>query len=315
MRAYRNLNRLAYYAAVVDAGSFTAAAERLGITKAVVSQQVAKLEQEVGTTLLVRTSRTVHPTEAGFAFHARCAAILKESEDAFNELADSSAAPTGALRVTAPSDYGTLVVVFALTEFTRRYPACEATLILTDKHLDIVSGQIDIAVRLGRLPDSGLQCRKIASTRQLLVCGSTLASTASVIKEPEEVEKIPFVAHAALRDPLRLSFSRGDTEQRFVQATSILTIDSTPAVHAAVLAGAGLSVLPDFVVAADLAAGRLVHVLPGWSLPGDSVHAVFPATRFRSAKVRAFIHLLTKAEEMRQSRTPAAGPQPLTMTY
>jgi DNA-binding transcriptional LysR family regulator len=206
-----------------------------------------------------------------------------------------------------------LVVVFALTEFTRRYPACEATLILTDKHLDIVSGQIDIAVRLGRLPDSGLQSRKIASTRQLLVCGSTLAKIASTIKEPEEVQKLPFIAHAALRDPLRLSFSRGETEQRFVQATSTLAIDATPAVHAAVLAGAGLSVLPDFVVAADLAAGRLVHVLPGWSLPGGGVHAVFPAARFRSAKVRAFVHLLTKAEEMRQSRTPAAGPHPLTM--
>jgi DNA-binding transcriptional LysR family regulator len=313
MRAYRNLNRLAYYAAVVDAGSFTAAAERLGITKAVVSQQVAKLEQEVGTTLLVRTSRTVHPTEAGFAFHARCAAILKESEDAFNELSDSSAAPTGALRVTAPSGYGTLVVAVALTEFTRRYPACEATLILTDKQLDIVSGQIDVAVRVGRLADSGLQSRKIASTRQLLVCGSTLASIASLIKEPEEIGDLPFVAHAALRDPLRLSFSRGETEQRFVQATSTLAIDSTPAVHAAVLAGAGLSVLPDFLVSADLAAGRLVHVLPGWSLPVGGVHAVFPAARFRSAKVRAFIHLLTKAEEMRQLHAPAAGPQPLAI--
>ncbi|WP_345816823.1 LysR family transcriptional regulator (plasmid) [Paraburkholderia sp. PREW-6R] len=306
---------MAYYSAVVDAGSFTAAAERLGITKAVVSQQVAKLEQEVGTTLLVRTSRAVHPTEAGLAFHARCAAILKESEDAFNELAESSAVPTGALRVTAPSDYGTLVVVFALTEFTRRYPACEATLILSDKHMDIVSDQIDVAVRLGRLPDSGLQSRRIASTRQLLVCGSTLANIASAIKEPEDIQKLPFIAHAARRDPLRLNFSRGETEQRFIQATSTLAIDSTPAVHAAVLAGAGLSVLPDFVIAADLAAGRLVHVLPGWSLPGGDVHAVFPAARFRSAKVRAFVHLLNKAEELRQSRMPAASHHPLTMAY
>jgi DNA-binding transcriptional LysR family regulator len=238
---------------------------------------------------------------------------LKDSEDAFNELADSSATPTGALRVTAPSDYGTSVVAVALTEFTRRYPACEARLILTDKKLDLVSGQIDVAVRVGRLADSGLQSRKIASVRQLLVCGPAMANVVSVIKEPEEIEGLPFVAHAALRDPLRWSFSRGKAEQRSIQVVSNLVIDSTPAVHAAVLAGAGLSVLPDFLVSSDLATGRLLHVLPDWSLPAGGIHAVFPATRFRSAKVRAFIHLLTKAEETRQAHTPTSGLHALTI--
>ena len=92
-----NLNRLAYFAAVVDTGSFTRAAERLGITKAVVSQQVAQLEQDLGTSLLVRTTRRVHPTEAGRMFHARCVMILREAEDAFDELAQAAAEPTGTL--------------------------------------------------------------------------------------------------------------------------------------------------------------------------------------------------------------------------
>ena len=90
-----NLNRLAYFTAVVDTGSFTRAAERLGISKAVVSQQVARLEEEIGTTLLVRTTRKVYPTEAGRAFHARCAFILREAEDAFGELGQALSTPTG----------------------------------------------------------------------------------------------------------------------------------------------------------------------------------------------------------------------------
>ena len=125
-----NLNRLAYFAAVVDAGSFTRAAERLGISKAVVSQQVARLEAEVGTTLLVRTTRKVYPTEAGRMFHVRCAFILREAEDAFGELGQALSTPTGTLRMTAPFDYGISRVVPAVIEFTRRYPACNVDLSL-----------------------------------------------------------------------------------------------------------------------------------------------------------------------------------------
>src|SRR5947209_1826723 len=105
-RTPMNLNRLAYFAAVVDAASFTRAAASLGITKAVVSQQVAKLEEEVGTTLLMRTTRSVQATDAGRALHARCAVILRESAEAFDELAQGVASPRGTLRIAAPFDYG-----------------------------------------------------------------------------------------------------------------------------------------------------------------------------------------------------------------
>src|ERR1700744_1835453 len=104
-----NLNRFAYFAAVVDCGTFTAAAQRLEITKAVVSQQVAKLEADVGTTLLIRTSRRVRPTDAGLAFYSRCALILRESHQAFDDLAHTASEPRGTLRITAPFDYGTSV--------------------------------------------------------------------------------------------------------------------------------------------------------------------------------------------------------------
>src|SRR3954471_23386916 len=112
-----NLRRLVYFAAVVETGSFIAAASRLGITKAVVSQQVARLEHEFRTSLLVRTTRKVQATETGQAFYLRCALILREAEDAFDELGESSAEPSGMLRLTAPLDYGVGVVVPVIATF------------------------------------------------------------------------------------------------------------------------------------------------------------------------------------------------------
>ncbi|MFL6604942.1 MAG: LysR family transcriptional regulator [Steroidobacteraceae bacterium] len=290
-----NLNRLAYFTAVVDAGSFTRAAERLGITKAVVSQQVARLEREIGTTLLIRTTRRVHPTEAGRMFHARCVLILHEAEDAFRELAQGAAEPRGTLRITAPYDYGTSVVVPVVTKFTARYPACRAELILSDQTLDLASGKLDMAIRVGWLKDSGLQARRIGSFRQLLVGGRVLAKSIAKTKDPDDLATLPFIANTALRDPLLWRFSRGDLERRTVRVQSSISIDTTPAVLRAVQAGGGLSVLPDYLVAEDITAGRLIHVLPEWRLPSGGIHAVYPASRFRPPQVAAFVTMLTHA--------------------
>jgi DNA-binding transcriptional LysR family regulator len=296
-----NLNRLAYFAAVVDTGSFTRAAERLGITKAVVSQQVAHLERELQTTLLVRSTRRVQPTEAGRMFHARCVMILREAEDAFDELAQAAAEPTGTLRITAPNDYGTSTVVPVVTAFTARYPTCRVELTLSDETLDLVSGKIDMAIRVGWLTDSALQARRIGSFRQLLVGSPDFADRIAAATGPEDVTKLPFIANAALREPLLWQFSRSDLERQAVRMGAIIAIDTTPAVLAAVRAGGGLSVLPDFVVSDDLAAGRLIHVLPEWRLASGGIYTVYPTARFRPSKVTTFVAMLIEAENRRDS--------------
>jgi DNA-binding transcriptional LysR family regulator len=307
MQAHMNLNRLAYFTAVVDTGSFTAAAARLGITKAVVSQQVARLEEELGTRLLVRTTRRVEPTDAGRAFHVRCVVILRQSEDAFVEMGRGAESPTGTLRLTAPLDYGTAVVVPALAEFTRRYPACRAELSLSDKTIDLASGQLDMAIRVGWLEDSSFVARRIGSFQQFLVCAPSFAGALSRVRKPEDLQALPFIANTALRKPLDWKFSRPNAQPRAVRGRSTFAIDTTPAVHAAVLAGAGLSVLPDYVVHADVALGRLLHVLPGWSLPTGGIHAVFPAARLRPAKVSAFLDLLTDQEKRTEAASSATS--------
>lgn len=291
-----NLNRLAYFAAVVDAGSFTAAAERLGITKAVVSQQVARLEEEVGTTLLARTTRKVQPTEAGRVFHARCANILREAEDAFGELSQAASTPTGTLRITAPFDYGISRVVPAITQFSEAYPACKIELSLSDRKMDLTAENLDMAIRVGWLTDTSHQARRIGSFRQLLVAPCRLARVIAGVKSPEQLRTLPFIANAALRNPLDWSFSRNESERLDIQWSTSISFDATMAVHAAVVAGAGVSALPDFLVAKDIATGRLIHVLPDWHLPTGGIHAVFPAARFRPSKVTAFVNLLMAVE-------------------
>ena len=285
-----NLNRLAYFAAVVEAGSFTKAAERLGITKAVVSQQVARREADLRTSLLLRTTRRVEATEAGRLLHSRCVMILREAEDAFSELAHANTRPVGVLRIAAPNDYGTATIAPLAAEFCRRYPACSVDLMLSDARIDLIANHVDLSIRVGWLSDSSLQARRVGGFRQFLVASPDLAVSPA---QPEDLSALLFIANGALDNPLVWHFSNGDIEQRSVRMQRAMTINTTPAVLAATLAGGGLSVLPDFLAADHLRSGRLVHVLPSWSLPSGGIYTVYPAARFRPPKVTAFVAMLT----------------------
>lgn len=289
-----NLNRLAYFAAVVDTGSFTKAAERLGITKAVVSQQITRLEAELKTSLLVRTTRRVEPTDAGRALHARCVMILREAEDAFEELFAAQSEPVGLLRVAASNDYGASVIAPVAAQFSNRYPRSPVELVLSDNRTDIVANQFDLTVRIGWLPDSSLQATRIGGFRQILVAAPDFAQ-ATPIAAPEDLASLPFVANSALADPLDWMFDNGAGDQRFVRMRQTMAINSAPALLSAVTAGGGMAVLPDFLVADHLANGTLKNVLPGWALPSGGIHVVYPPARFRPPKVTAFVKMLVQA--------------------
>lgn len=287
-----NLKRMAYFAAVVEAGGFTAAAERLGITKAVVSQQVARLEADFGAQLLTRTTRRVVPTEAGRSFYERCAVILREAGDAFDELAGVSTEPTGTLRLTAPLDYGLTTVVGVVVEFSRAYPQCKVEMNLSDQFLDLHAGEAELAIRVGWLTDLELQARQIGSFRQLLVATPEWARRLDPALGPEQVTALPFVANSALKTPEEWDFTNIDGPQRRVKVQAAIRLDATMAVREAVCQGAGVSVLPDYAVATELSQGRLVQLLPEWTLASGGVHVVYPAARFRPAKVRRFVEML-----------------------
>ena len=292
-----NLKRLAYFAEVVETGSFTAAAGRLGITKAVVSSQVARLEQAFETTLLVRTTRSVRPTEEGRIFYERCARILSEAQEAFDGLAAGDGVPTGLLRLTAPLDYGVAMVVPAVAAFRDRYPTCTVDLVLSDATLDPVGSDIELAIRVGWLTDSALRARRIGTFGQVLVAGPDHAVAPDAT--PADIAARPFVANGNLGDPLGWTFRSATGATQTVRFATSLAISATIGVLQAARDGAGLAILPDFAVADALASGRLVRLLPDWQLARGGIHAVMPGTRFRPARVTAFLDILADRERRR----------------
>ncbi|WGW05301.1 LysR family transcriptional regulator [Tropicibacter oceani] len=301
MSKAHNLNRLAYFAAVVETGSFTRAADRLGVTKAVVSSQVTQLEAELKATLLVRNTRKVSTTEAGHLFYTRCASILNEAQEAFSELSQLSEQPVGTLRMTAPNDYGTAIVAPLAAAFRRKYPDCRVELHLGDDHSDLMAGDLDLAIRVGWLRDSTLLARRVGGFKQLLVGAGGNPSAFDHIQHPDDLSAAPFIANRALSNPLHWRFENAAGETVSVKLQSDLSIDSAPAIMAAVKEGAGLAILPDYLVRKHLASGALDHVLPHWHLPEGGIFVVLPASRFRAAKVSAFTEMLRLAEKTRTS--------------
>lgn len=294
-----NLNRLIYFTTVLEAGSFTAAGDRLGVAKAVVSHQVAMLEKELGVTLLTRTTRRLRATEEGRLFYERCTEILRDAESAYAEVSQHRIEPSGVLTLAAPLDYGSAVLAPTIAAYLARYPHMRVDVAFDDDISDIVAERLDLSIRVGWLADSSHPARRLGSFRQLLVATPALAQRIGSVNEPADLENRPWIANGALRNALRWTFSR-DGSPVTIEPGSIVKTDKTPAAYACALAGIGLGVFPDFLVEPDLDAGRLVQLLPQWSLPEGGIHAVFPVARFRPAKVRVFLDLLVAAERERR---------------
>ncbi|WP_297106981.1 LysR family transcriptional regulator [uncultured Devosia sp.] len=288
-----NLNRLAYFVAVAETGSFTRAAERLGITKAVVSEQVRRLEADLRTSLLIRTTRRVDLTEAGRLLHNRCVTIFSNAEDAIGEVAQFNAEPRGVLKVTAPNDFGASIVAPAVAKFTQQYPECRVELLLSDTKIDLVEAHIDLAIRVGWLQDSSNLARRIGTFRQFVVAASS-ANAAGRVAGPADLGALPFIANASLKDPLLWHFTRAGGDETTVRLGQHILTNSTPAALAATLAGGGMSVLPDFLVDEYIRSGQLVRLLPDWELPEGGVHVVLPPARFRPPRVTAFVAMLSE---------------------
>ncbi|GAB3792146.1 LysR family transcriptional regulator [Dyella agri] len=286
-----NLNRLAVFVTLVRAGSFTAAAEQLGLTKAMVSQHLARLERELSVTLMVRSTRRMALTEAGAMFHADCVRILGEAEAAIERVGENRETPRGTLRLTAPVNYGTTVVAPALAEFLRRHPGVNAELVLDDGISDLIGGRFDLAIRGGPLRDSGLRAVRLAGFRQLLVAAPAYLDVRGRPRRPQDLATHDAILLSVLSSPASWVFTARNGKQARVRLVQRVQSDSAAAVYAMTLAGAGVAVLPDFMVRADLVAGRLEHLLSTQHLPEGSFHAVH-ANLHAPAKVRAFIEYL-----------------------
>lgn len=286
MRAFR---------AVAEAGSFSAAARSLAITTAWASKLVSQLEEHLGVQLLVRTTRRLSLTDAGRLYLERCTQLLGDLEEAERSVAGLQAAPRGRLRVSAPMSFGLLRIAPLLPELQRRFPEIELDMLLNDRVVDLVEEGIDVAVRVAAsLEDSTLTARKLGAGERLMCASPAYLRSQGTPRHPRELAE-----HRCLRYSLHVSPATweldGPEGRVAVDVRGPLQVNNSIALRTAALAGVGILLAPDFVVAEDLDAKRLRRVLPAWKPSGYRVFAVSPPTRFAAPKTRAFVELLARS--------------------
>ncbi|KVD55229.1 LysR family transcriptional regulator [Burkholderia ubonensis] len=287
-----NLNRLAVFVAVVEAGSLTAAAERLGLAKTVVSTHMQRLESEVGANLLVRTTRRLAVTDAGRAFYDACRDIMRATESALDAVSSETGPLRGTLRVSAPIDYGAQVVAPAIVALRDAHPALDVELIANDRLVDLVADNIDVAIRIGRLADSNYRAVQLGEYEKWPVASPAFVARWGLPRDPAALAALPFVMLSTLPRPQTFDLESARGGKASVRCAAHVVSNTATACRAIALAGGGFGLLTDFSIADDVAAGRLVRLLPGWRSPPAGIHAIFPSTRLPSPKVRAFIEAM-----------------------
>jgi DNA-binding transcriptional LysR family regulator len=292
--ARAELKRLAVFIAVVEGGGFTAAAARLGSTKAMVSAQVRQLEAELGQTLFTRTTRRVTLTEGGQRLYRESAPLLRELEAVLDRAGGEGGTLSGTLRLTVPANYLPGELSPKLARFAEAHPRLQLDLIATDEVLDLVGEGIDLAIRGSTvLRDSTLRAVRLDYSEQWVVAAPAFLARHGLPRRPEDLAGLRWVALSLLRAPLTWTFSRGGT-RRTVRVQAAARCNSPSSVRELVREGLGVSVLLDYLLREDVAQGRLVRLLPDWTLPGVGLHAVYPASRHVPAKVRALIDFLRR---------------------
>ncbi|PSJ56475.1 LysR family transcriptional regulator [Pseudaminobacter soli (ex Li et al. 2025)] len=295
-----NLNRLSIFVCVIEAGSLSEAAQRTGLAKSAISTHLSRLEAEVGTTLILRNPRHLGLTAAGRQFFEACTAILRQVDDAVTALDRENFDIRGVLRVTTSADFGASVVTPILVSLINQFPGLKVDLIASDQIVDLVGEGIDVAIRLGWPRDSSHTAALLGSFSQWLVAPPSWSDRLARVKKPQNLADWPFIELSILRQPDSWSFTSFDNNVQQVRFDYRLSISTTSAVRAAVMADGGLAVLPDYQVAEDVALGRVVRVLPDWTLPTGGIFAVFPQKRHRSRKVELFLDVIrTKLRHLR----------------
>ena len=287
-----NLNRMAVFAAVVERGSFTAAAQVVGLTKSMVSQHVTALEAELGVRLMQRTTRRLMLTEAGEVYYQGCQKVAQEASALAVRLQNLKHEPEGKLRITTLVDYAIGPFAAKLTAFLSLYPRVSVELVVREGVVDLVAERIDIAFRLGWLRDSTLAATRVGDFEQLVVASPTFLAKGAPVKTPADLARTECLALSLLRNPRTLSFKDGGGHTHVVKTHGRVSADSPSVVRALAVEGAGVAAIGHFMIERELAEGRLIRLLPGYSLPRGGIFAVLPSRRAAPPKVRALLEFL-----------------------
>jgi DNA-binding transcriptional LysR family regulator len=289
------------FVAVADAGGLSPAAVRLGVSKSIVSRRIARLEKSLHARLLNRTTRGAALTEAGASFREHAVRIAAEA-DAARDAVSPDGKMRGRLRVAAPLSFGATHFAPVLAELASRHPELEIQSSYSDRLVDLVAEGFDAAIRLGMLDDSNLVARRIATFGGNLVASPAYLARRGTPRTPDDL-----LVHDAINRVNDEWPLLHDGRVIRIHPRARFTADNGAALVPAALAGLGIALLPDFLIAGHLASGALVAVLPDYPMPEAGVYVVRPPGGSASCKVRVLIDILVEKFAGRRCNEPAAG--------
>lgn len=280
---------------VVEAGSLKGAAEQVGADPSAVSRKVSALEKRLGVKLLQRSTVRSSPTEAGQRYYEGLRLLLDEQAALEARVAGEAEEPRGTLRVTAPTDFGAIFIVPVLEQLQARYSQLKVELLLGSHFEDIGSKGIDVAVRIGKLPDSGLICRKLGEVPRVLVASKAYLEQSGRPALPVDLAHHQFVFYSTrqARSPIELE---RDGVNYSVDVQGKFTVNNVTAIKKLVLQGKGIHLGPYWAFKDELKRGNLEILLPDFSLQAYPIHALYSATAYVPAKIRKFIDLMLELD-------------------
>jgi DNA-binding transcriptional LysR family regulator len=287
------LTSMKVFATVVETGSFAAASNRLDLSRSMASKYVAHLEEHLGTRLLQRTTRKLTLTESGSGYYERCQQILADIAEAEQGATHLTAAPRGTLRMTIPVSFGVLHMGPLVADYLKQYPDVKIDMLLSDHRVDLIEEGLDLAVRIGAMPESGLIAKKLASDR-VAICGSPdYFARHGVPVTPQDLvhHNCLLYSYTPSGDEWKMA---GPDGEHTVKVAGSLRATNGEMVKLAALGGIGLIRQPLFLAAAEIRAGRLVEVLTEYRSYDLGVYAVYPSRKHLSAKVRTFVDFLAE---------------------
>lgn len=289
------LSALTVFRRVAELSGFSAAARDLGLSNAAVSKMVKDLEADLGAALIIRTTRSLRLTDVGESYYQRICHLLDGLSDADESVRSSTGVPRGVLKVTAPVSLSVELLCDLLPEFARQYPDISIDLDLSDMQADLLEGRFDLAIRGGILSDSSLRARKLMTLDRMLCASPAYLEAHGTPKAPTELADHNCLIYAVPASPDTWHLSTEDGKTAEVAVSGSYHANSSLALKAAAIAGLGIALMPRLYVRQQLMDGTLVPVLPDWQDRDRAVHAVYPAHKETSLKLRLFIDFLASA--------------------
>ena len=285
---------MAIFVQVVESGSFAGAAKKLGVTKSAVSQHISMLEGDLGIRLLQRTTRRLSLTEAGDLYLDGCRQMVEAAEIANQKIGQYRKEPSGTLRISCSQDFAANNLVPLLTPFLERYQKLSLDIDGSDQVIDLVKEQIDLAIRIGHLPESGVVARKISNLSEMLVTAPCYLQRFGAPREPADLTKHQWIALTQMTQPYQVSLQGEQGQRQVIRLYGRARSNSASTVQQMAVNGMGIARLLEVMVRQDLKLGRLVQVLPNYRMEPVGLYAVYPQQTYVPFKVRAVIDYLVE---------------------